>query len=108
MNPRLPASLGDAGQQWLHLLACGQHQVRQFVDEDDQTWLGDAQLIPSFHLRHQPLQGFGGLLTIAEGREEQLGQRGEGGVPPVLGIDQDQLQMAQAVVDGQAGDHRTG
>jgi hypothetical protein len=108
VNARLSPPLGQAGEDVLELGLAGQHQVSQLVNEDDQAGGVTALLVAALHLLHQLGQGPQGQVFVMDHGEEEVWQLGEGSVAAPLGVNEDELHLAQVVVHGQAGDHGAG
>jgi len=125
VDPRRPGHLGESRQGFLHVPRGHQHEVGQFVDDNDD--IGEAgQLflfrllvvsldalaahvadegIAPLHLLHRPFEHLGCLLGIHNHGMDEMGNPFVGGKLDSLRIDHEELDLFGGGAEEDAADH---
>ena len=127
MHARRARHLGEAADGILHLIGSGHHQVRQFVDENDDTRqrlflrilfaeliiahhiahvIVREELIAVEHLRHRPTERARRLARIGHDGHQQVRNAVIDAQLDLLRVDHEKLYLIGARVIEDADDHR--
>jgi len=102
------SALGEAGQEAMHGVPPLFEEVGDFVNEDDDAGFGDAVAVAAHHFFDQFAEEEEGVMSIALEGAEEMGEGGERAEAGSFGVNEDELDFAEAVVHGKGEGHCAG